>query len=54
MAERAAGRALSETGWMDPLALADRLEVPDYKLGVLLVVQDALEDAASKVRTGEE
>ena len=28
--------------------LTEKLEVPDYKLGVLLVVQDALEDAASK------
>ena len=48
VAARASGRALSDTRWMDPLALAEKLEVPDYKLGVLLVVQDALEDAASK------
>ena len=48
VAERASGRLLSDTGWMDPLALAETLEVPDYKLGVLLVVQDALEDAARR------
>ena len=48
VAERASGRALRDTGWMDPLALAETLDVPDYKLGVLLVVQDALEDAATK------
>jgi nitrogen fixation NifU-like protein len=48
VAERASGRALDDTRWMDPLALAETLEVPDYKLGVLLVVQDALRDAASR------
>jgi nitrogen fixation NifU-like protein len=48
VAERASGRALNDTRWMDPLALAEKLEVPDYKLGVLLVVQDALRDAASR------
>lgn len=54
VAERASGHALSDTRWMDPLALAEMLEVPDYKLGVLLVVQDALEDAASKAPGTEE
>ena len=48
VAESAEGRSLSDTSWLDPLSLASLLEVPDYKLGVLLVVQDALEDAARK------
>lgn len=48
VAERASGRKLVDTDWMDPHALAEKLEVPEYKLGVLLVVQDALEDAAGK------
>jgi NifU-like protein involved in Fe-S cluster formation len=54
VAERASGRPLRETGWMDPIALAEKLEVPEYKLGVLLVVQDALRDAASKAPKARE
>lgn len=48
VAEQAEGRDLEEQGWLDPHALADVLELPEYKLGVLLVVEDALRDATSK------
>jgi NifU-like protein involved in Fe-S cluster formation len=54
VAEAAEGRSLSDTSWLDPLSLASLLEVPDYKLGVLLVVQDALEDAASQLKRNED
>jgi len=54
VAEQAQGRTLADTSWLDPLSLAALLEVPDYKLGVLLVVQDALEDAAGRARQTEE
>ena len=50
VAESAAGRSLAETGWMNPLELAEMMELPDHKLGVLLVVEDALRDAS--VRAG--
>lgn len=45
VAEAAEGRTLADTGWLDPLRLAELLEVPQHKLGVLLVVEDALRDA---------
>jgi len=48
VAEQAEGRDLEEKGWLDPHALADVLELPEHKLGVLLVVEDALRDATSK------
>ncbi len=54
VAEQAHGRPLADTTWLDPLSLAALLEVPDHKLGVLLVVQDALESAASHARQTEE
>ena len=54
VAEAAEGRALSDTGWMDPLALADTLEVPPEKLAVLLVVEDALRSAAETMNRQEE
>ena len=47
VAEAAEGKSLSETSWMDPLHLAEILNVPQHKLGVLLVVEDALKDAAA-------
>lgn len=49
VAESAEGRRLGDAGWLDPLALAQVLEVPDYKLGVLLVVEDAYRDATAAV-----
>jgi NifU-like protein involved in Fe-S cluster formation len=54
VAEHAQGRSLADTTWLDPLSLAALLEVPDHKLGVLLVVQDALEDAARHARQTED
>lgn len=48
VAESAAGRSLTETGWMNPLQLAEMMELPDHKLGVLLVVEDALRDASDR------
>lgn len=48
VAEQAEGRDLDEKGWLDPHDLADMLELPRHKLGVLLVVEDAFRDAASK------
>jgi NifU-like protein involved in Fe-S cluster formation len=51
-AEAAEGRRLSNTGWFNALELAKMLAVPDYKLGVLLVVEDALRDAAGVHRDG--
>jgi len=54
VAEEAEGRSLADTSWLDPLSLAVLLEVPDHKLGVLLVVQDALEDAARRAGHKEE
>lgn len=54
VAESAEGRTLTDTTWLDPLSLASVLEVPDYKLGVLLVVQDALEDAARQIERTED
>ena len=52
VAEAAEGRRLSDTGWFDAHELAKVLAVPDYKLGVLLVVEDALLDAAGTHRKG--
>jgi len=46
VAEHAEGRDLSESGWPDPLELAQILALPEHKLGVLLVVEDAVRDAA--------
>ncbi len=54
VAEHARGRTLADTSWLDPLSLAELLEVPDHKLGVLLVVQDAFEDAARRARQTED
>lgn len=54
VAEQAQGRPLADTSWLDPLSLAALLEVPDYKLGVLLIVQDALEDTARRSGKTEE
>lgn len=48
VAEQAEGRSLESDEWLDPLRLAEVLELPEYKLGVLLVVEDAFRDAASK------
>jgi NifU-like protein involved in Fe-S cluster formation len=48
VAESAAGRSLAETSWLDPLELAEMMELPDHKLGVLLVVEDALRDASHR------
>jgi NifU-like protein involved in Fe-S cluster formation len=50
VAEQAEGRSLAADEWLDPLQLADVLELPEHKLGVLLVVEDAFRDAASKAR----
>jgi NifU-like protein involved in Fe-S cluster formation len=47
VAEAAEGRPLADTGWLDPLRLAEILDVPQHKLGVLLVVEDALRAAAA-------
>lgn len=41
VAEQAEGRVAGETDWLDPRRLAALLEVPPYKLGSLLVVEDA-------------
>ncbi|UCC14135.1 MAG: iron-sulfur cluster assembly scaffold protein [Gammaproteobacteria bacterium] len=54
VAENARDRRLDDTSWMDPLRLAALLEVPEHKLGVLLVVQDALEAAAAKFDQSED
>lgn len=54
VAEQAEGRSLADTSWMDPLSLASKLKVPDHKLGVLLVVQDALRDAARRATSIED
>ena len=54
VAETARGRRLDDTSWMDPLKLAGMLDVPEHKLGVLLVVQDALEAAAGKCDESED
>jgi len=51
VAEQAEGRNLEQNDWLDPHSLADVLELPEHKLGVLLVVEDALRDAASKSLT---
>ncbi len=48
VAEQAEGRSLESDEWLDPLRLAEVLELPEYKLGVLLVVEDAFRDAVSK------
>lgn len=50
VAEAAEGRRLKDTGWLDALELARVLALPDHKLGVLLVVEDALRDAAGTHR----
>ena len=47
VAEAAEGRRLKDTAWLNALELAKVLAVPDHKLGVLLVVEDALRNAAS-------
>ena len=54
VAETARGRRLAHTDWMNPLELAGLLQVPEYKLGVLLVVQDALVSAADSAVPSEE
>lgn len=41
VAEHAEGRRTTELDWVDPRALARRLEAPAHKLGSLLVVEDA-------------
>lgn len=41
VAEQAEGRRAGDTDWLDPRHLAEVLEVPSYKLGSLLVVEDA-------------
>ncbi|MGB5623137.1 MAG: iron-sulfur cluster assembly scaffold protein [Gammaproteobacteria bacterium] len=51
VAEQAEGRNLEQSDWLDPQSLADVLELPEHKLGVLLVVEDALRDAANKSLT---
>ena len=48
VAEQAEGRSLESDEWLDPLRLAEVLELPEYKLGVLLVVEDAFRDATSQ------
>lgn len=50
VAEAAEGKSLADTGWLDPLELAEMLDVPQHKLGVLLVVEDALRAAADAAR----
>ena len=50
VAEAAEGRSLSDTEWLDPLKLAEVLDVPQHKLGVLLVVEDALRDAVRNAK----
>jgi NifU-like protein involved in Fe-S cluster formation len=52
VAESAEGRSLDDTSWLDPLRLAEILDVPQHKLGVLLVVEDALKAAAEAARDG--
>ncbi len=46
VAEAAEGKPLRDTGWLDPLELARVLKMPEHKLGVLLVVEDAYRNAA--------
>ena len=46
VAESAEGRSLRDTDWLDPLDLARLLDLPEHKLGVMLVVEDALRNAA--------
>jgi NifU-like protein involved in Fe-S cluster formation len=41
VAEHAEGRSVSDADWLDPRQLAELLEAPPYKLGSLLVVEDA-------------
>jgi hypothetical protein len=41
VAEQAEGRTVTDTAWLDPRRLAERLEAPPHKLGSLLVVEDA-------------
>jgi NifU-like protein involved in Fe-S cluster formation len=41
VAEHAEGRRTAELDWVDPHALAQLLDAPAYKLGSLLVVEDA-------------
>ena len=50
VAEHAVGRAPEDTAWLDPHELATLLKVPDYKLGVLFVVQDAWNACAAQAR----
>jgi NifU-like protein involved in Fe-S cluster formation len=50
VAEAAEGRSLEDTGWLDPHRLAEIMDVPQHKLGVLLVVEDALRAAAAAAR----
>lgn len=50
VAEQAEGRAVGETDWLDPRRLAELLEVPAYKLGSLLVVEDAFRACADPSR----
>lgn len=41
VAEHAEGRSVNEVEWFAPRRLAELLEAPAYKLGSLLVVEDA-------------
>ena len=41
VAENAVGHRPEDPAWVKPLELAELLGVPDYKLGVLFVVEDA-------------
>jgi NifU-like protein involved in Fe-S cluster formation len=50
VAEQAEGRAVGESDWLDPRRLAELLEVPAYKLGSLLVVEDAFRDCTGPSR----
>lgn len=47
VAEQAEGRALGDTGWLEPRRLAELLEAPPHKLGNLLVVEDAFRALAA-------
>ncbi len=47
VAEHAEGRDLKAGSWPDPLELAQILGLPEHKLGVLLVVEDAVRDAVN-------
>ena len=48
VAEQAEGRVLGDTAWLDPRRLGELLEAPPYKLGNLLVVEDAFRVLAAE------